>query len=147
MWPISITEICIYNLPQKLDIITLKPFIWLHIHHNIWFFWTKTSHCEIDAWNFLYFIWWASLWPFGHHTFYFRSLSIFPSQILVYAIGFCSSISLFIWRFTFGALFKQKQQNKWVGRYIDTSLYMSQDQQNHSLIIHDKFKDLFTTIT
>ena len=24
---------------------------------------------------------------------------------------------------------------------------MSQDQQNHSLIIHDKFEDLFTTIT
>ena len=27
-----------------------------------------------------------------------------------------------------------------MGRYIGTSLYMSQDQQNHSLIIHDKFK-------
>ena len=31
-----------------------------------------------------------------------------------------------------------------MGRYIGTSLCMSQDQQNHSLIIHDKFEDLFT---
>ena len=29
-----------------------------------------------------------------------------------------------------------------MGRYIGTSLCMSQDQQNHSLIIHDKFEDL-----
>ena len=34
-----------------------------------------------------------------------------------------------------------------MGRYIDTSLCKSQDQQNHSLIIHDKFEDLFTIIT
>ena len=32
-------------------------------------------------------------------------------------------------------------------RDIDTSLCMFQDQHNHSLIIHDKFEDLFTTIT
>ena len=31
-----------------------------------------------------------------------------------------------------------------MGRYIGTSLCMSQDQQNHLLIIHDKFEDLFT---
>ena len=31
--------------------------------------------------------------------------------------------------------------------YIGTSLCMSQDQQNHSLIIHDKFENLFTTVT
>ena len=34
-----------------------------------------------------------------------------------------------------------------VGRYIGTSLCMSQDQQKHSLIIHDKFEDLFTIVT
>ena len=32
-------------------------------------------------------------------------------------------------------------------RYIGTSLCMSQDQQNHSLVIHDKVEDLFTTVT
>ena len=73
--------------------------------------------------------------------------SLFPNQILVCATGFCNSISLFIWRFTFSELFKQKQSNKWVGRYIGRSLCMSQDQQNYSLIIHDKFEDLFTTVT
>ena len=30
--------------------------------------------------------------------------------------------------------------------YIGTSLCMSQDQQNHSLIIHDMFEDLFTIV-
>ena len=38
-------------------------------------------------------------------------------------------------------------KNKRVGRYIGTSLCMSQDQQNHSLVIHDKVEDLFTTVT
>ena len=34
-----------------------------------------------------------------------------------------------------------------MGRYINTSLCMSQDHHNHLLINHDKFEDLFTTIT
>ena len=38
-------------------------------------------------------------------------------------------------------------KNKRVGRYIGTGLCMSQDQQNHSLVIHDKVEDLFTTVT
>ena len=46
--------------------------------------------------------------------------------------GFCSSLSLFILRFTFIELFKQrKNKNKRVGRYIGTSLCKSHDQQNH----------------
>ena len=50
--------------------------------------------------------WWVSLWLFGHHILLiFWSLSLFPSQILVCATSFCNSISLFIWRFTFGELF------------------------------------------
>ena len=40
-----------------------------------------------------------------------------------------------------------KQKHKRVGRYIGTSLCKSQGQQNLWLIIHDKFEDLFTTIT
>ena len=75
-----------------------------------------------------------------------ESLSLFPSQILVCATGFCSSISLFIWRFTFGELFLQKHKNK-VGRDIDTSLCKYQDQQDYWPIIHDKLEDLFTTVT
>ena len=48
---------------------------------------------------------------------YFWSLSLFPSQILVCATDFCSSISLFIWRFTFDELFQQK--NRRVERYCE----------------------------
>ena len=36
-------------------------------------------------------------------------LGRFPSQILVCVIGFCSSISLLIWRFIFESSFKQIQ--------------------------------------
>ena len=39
------------------------------------------------------------------------------------------------------------KKKKIVGKYIGTSLCMSQDQQNHSLVIHDKVEDLFTTVT
>ena len=38
-------------------------------------------------------------------------------------------------------------KNKRLERYIGTSQCMSQDQQNHSLVIHDKVEDLFTTVT
>ena len=34
-----------------------------------------------------------------------------------------------------------------IGRYKGISLCISQDQQKYSLIIHDKFEDLFTTVT
>ena len=101
--PDNVTHLNYRNMhiwpPTKLDNITLKLFIWLHIHHNIWSFWIKTSHCEIDAWNFWYFNWWASLWLFGHHTFYFRSLSLFPSQILVCVMAFVAQ-----YLFSFGDL-------------------------------------------
>ena len=54
--------------------------------------------------------------------------------------------------FLFGDLhlmssFSKNKKNKRVERYIGTSLCMSQDQQNHSLVIHDKVEDLFTTVT
>ena len=89
---------------------------------------------------------WFSLWLFEHHTFQFKmSLSLFPSQILVCAIGFCNSYSLFILRFTFGELYSKNIKIK-VGRYIGTSLCKYQDQQDYWPIIHDKLENLFTTI-
>ena len=66
--------------------------------------------------------------------FIFWSLSLFPSRILVYAASFCSSISLFIWRFTFGELFLAKTKRIKSGK-IYRHKFM-QDQQkpftNHS---------------
>ena len=90
---------------------------------------------------------------FGFSTFcvffYFWSLSLFPSQILVCATGFCSSISLLIWRFTFGELFLAKKNNnnkQWED--IQAQVYACLNiNKNHSLIIHDKFEDLFTIVT
>ena len=49
-----------------------------------------------------------AFWTIIHFIYFFWSLSLFPSWILVCATGFCSSISLFIWRFTFGELFLVK---------------------------------------
>ena len=51
--------------------------------------------------------------------------------------------------FSFGDLHFESSlsKNKRVGRDIGISLCMSQDQQNHSLVIHDKVEDLFTTVT
>ena len=52
--------------------------------------------------------------------------------------------------FSFGDLHLMssfREKKKRVGRYLGTSLCMSQDQQNRSLVIHDKVEDLFTTVT
>ena len=54
----------------------------------------------------------------------------FLSQILVCATGFCSLISLFILRFTFGELNCKNIKIK-VGRDIDTSLLKYQDHQDY----------------
>ena len=62
--------------------------------------------------------------------------------------GFCSSLSLFILRFTLVELFKQKKKKKESGkRYRHKSMHVSKKQQDYWLIIHDKLEDRFTTIT
>ena len=118
-----------------------------HTNHNIWSFLNNTSHFEIGAWNFYISILRMSLWLFEHHIFQFKmSLSLFPSQIPVYATGFCSSRSLFHFEINIWWALLQKHKNK-VGRYIGTSLCIYQNHQDHWLIIHDKLQDRFTTIT
>ena len=89
-------------------------------------------------------IWWTSLWLFGHHTFLYKSLSLFPSRILVCAMAFAVHYLFLFWDLHW--LSSLSKKNKRVERYIGTSLCKSQDQQNYWLIIHDKFEDLFTTI-
>ena len=90
-------------------------------------------------------IWWKSLWLFGHHKFSYKPFSLFPSQILVCAKTFAAYYLFSFWDLHW--LRSLSKKNKRLGRYIGTSLCKSQDQQNHWLIIHDKFKDLFTTNT
>ena len=114
----------------------MKLFIWLHIHHIIWSFWIITSHCEIDAWNFLYFNWWESLWVFGHHTFYLKLLSLFPSQILVCVKAFATH-----YLFSFGdlhllsSLSKNNKIKEWEDIYRHKSMHVSRSTKpltNHS---------------
>ena len=70
-----------------------------------------------------------------NNHFNFRSLPIFPSRILECATGFCSSISLFIWRFTFGELFLTKTKIKSGKIYRHKSMHVSRSTKpftNHS---------------
>ena len=95
----------------KLDNITWSFTFDSTFNHNIWSFLSFkaiTSHCESDIWYFTLMnnplAFWMNIY------FNIRSLTLFPSRILECATGFCSSISLFIWRFTFGELFLAKQK-------------------------------------
>ena len=40
---------------------------------------------------------WISLWLFGHHTFQYKSFSLFPSQILVCATAFATHYLFSFW--------------------------------------------------
>ena len=113
--------------------------------HNIWSYWMNTSHFEIDAWNFLYFNLMNKSLAFGHHTYSYKSLSPFPSRILVCAMTFVAHYLFSFW--DLHLLSSLSNKNKRVGRDIGISLRMNQNQHDYWLIIHDKLKDRFTTIT
>ena len=134
----------IYDLPQKW-LQNLWSFSFgFFIIHNIWSFLNNTSHFEIDAWTFDISFLRISLWLFRHHTFQYKSLFLFPSQILVYVMAI-TAYFLFL-RFDICWDIKQKQK-KSMGRYVGTSLCMYQNNQNYWSIIHDKLEDRFTTVT
>ena len=90
-------------------------------------------------------IWWTSLWLFGHHTFSYKSLFLFPSRILVCATAFAAHYLFSFW--DLNLLSSLSNKTKRVGRDISTSLSMYQNQHDYWLIIHDKLEDWFTTIT
>ena len=116
--------------PIRLDSITWS-FTFYSIIRSFW-------HNYISLWEFL-LIFLLNGIAFGllkNFTLYFWSLSIFPSRILVCATSFCSSISLFIWIFTFGELFLAKtKQIKSVKIYRHKSMHVSRSTNpftNHS---------------
>ena len=141
----------IYDLPQENDYIRWNFSFGFFTIHNIWSFWIKISHfeskylilrlipeiCDIS-------IWWTSLWLFGHHTFSYKSLSLFPSRILVCATAFAAHYLLSFWYLHL--LSSLSNKNKRVGRDISTSPRMYQNQHDYWLIINDKLEDRFTTI-
>ena len=82
---------------------------------------------------------------FEHHTYSYKSLFLFSSQILVCATAFATHYLFSFW--DLHLLSSLSNKNKRVGRDIGTSLHMYQNQHDYCLIIHDKLKDRFTTIT
>ena len=77
--------------------------------HNIRFFWSFwNNHISLWEWRLIFHLDGIGFGFLKNHTFYFWSLSLFPNRILVCATGFSSSISLYIWRFTFGEFFLAK---------------------------------------
>ena len=111
----------------------MKLYIWLHFFfsHNIRSFWSFWNN-YISLWEWLLIIHLDGI-AFGflkNHTLYFRSLSLFPSQILVCATGFFNLISLYISR----ALFSKKIINS--GKiYRHKSMHVSRSTKsftNHS---------------
>ena len=94
----------IYDLPQENDYIWWSFSFGFFTIHNIWSFWINTTHFE----QYISFlrsmpeifdisIWWTSLWVFGHHTFWYKSLSLFPSRILVCATTFAAHYLFSFW--------------------------------------------------
>ena len=78
-------------------------------------------------------IWWISLWLFGYHTFSYKSLSLFPSRILVCATAFTAHYLFSFW--DLHLLSSLSNKNKRGGRDIGTSLRMYQNQHDYWLII------------
>ena len=93
----------------RLDNLTWS-FTFDSIIRSFWSFW----HNYISLWECLliFLLHGIAFGLFKNHTLYFWSLFLFPSRILVCATGFCSSISLYIWRFTFWELFLAKNKIK-----------------------------------
>ena len=95
--------------PTRLDYITWNFTFGSNFNHNIWSFWSFwNNHISLWEWCLTFHLDEIVLDFLKNHTLYFLSLFLFSSRILVCATSFCSSISLYIWRFTFGELFLTK---------------------------------------
>ena len=113
--------------------------------HNIWSFFIFTSLLRSIPEIFLYFNWWIIIWLWSTIHFQYKSLSLFPSQILECAMVFVAHYLFSFW--DLHLLSSLSKKYKRVGRYIGTNLHMNQNQHDNWLIIHDKLEDRFTTIT
>ena len=114
--------------PTRLDNITWSfTFDSIFFSHNIrsfWSFWN--NYISLWEWLLIFLLDGIAFGLLKNHTLYFCwSLSLFPSRILVCATGFCSSISLYIWRFTFEELFLVKIKIKSGKIYRHKSMHVS----------------------
>ena len=99
--------------------------------HNIWSFWINTSHFETDVWNFWYFNLMNKPLTFGHHTYSYKSLSLFSSKILVCATVFAAHYLFSFWDLHLLSSLREKKKKKIVGRYISISLCKYQNHQDY----------------
>ena len=103
----------IYDLPQK----------WLHIFEAFHLaflqiitfnhFWT--IHLILRSMLEIFYIsnLWLSLWLYGHHTFQYKSFSLFPSQILECATAFATHYLFSFWNsHLLSSLGKNKKSRK-----------------------------------
>ena len=99
--------------PTRLDYIIWSFTFDSTFNHNIWHFLSFwNNHISLWEWCLIFHLHEIAFDFLNNHILYFWSLSLFPGRILVCATGFCSLISLFIWRFTFGELFLAKTKIK-----------------------------------
>ena len=120
--------------PTKLEYKRLKFFIWLFTIYIIWSFWINTTHFEqyisslrLMSEIFDISIWWTSLWLFGHYTFLYKSLSLFPSRILVCAMAFATQYLFSFWHLHLLSSLSKKKIKEWEDRHktIDKSFMTS----------------------
>ena len=107
-------------------------------------FWTNTSHFEINACNFWYFNTVNKPWAFWTLYISIQVASLFPNQIRVCAAAFAARYLFSFWDLHLLSSLSKKIKNEKIYRHK----YMQVSRStNHWLIIHDKFEDLFTTVT
>ena len=112
--------------PTKLDYITWSFSFGSIFNHNIWSFWSFwNKHISLWEWCLRFHLDGIAFSFLKNYTLYFWVLSLFPSWILVCATGYCSLISLYIWRFTFGELFLAKTKIKSGKIYRHKSMHVS----------------------
>ena len=101
--------------------------------HNIWSFFICTSLLRSILEIFDISIWWTNLWLLGIIHFQYKSLSLFPNQILVCATVF--AVHYLFLRFDIGWALKQKKKKKSGKRYRHKSTHVSKPTwllTNHS---------------
>ena len=113
----------------------MTPFFLSHNIRSFLSFWN--NYISLWEWLLIFLLDGIAFGLLKNYTLYFcRSLSLFPSRILVCATGFCSSISLYIWRFTFWrALFSKNKKIKSGKTYRHKSMHvlrLAKPFTNHS---------------
>ena len=75
---------------EAFHLASVQFIIFVHFESKHFILRSMPEICDIS-------IWWTSLWLFGYHTFSYKSLSLFPSRILVCAMAFVAHYLFSFW--------------------------------------------------